>query len=639
LVMDSFSYDQLGRTTQYWQCPPVNRGVKDIAVVYAYDLMGHPLNFFVAQNQATSQGSVQDFGYDAVGRVTAYTQVGFTDANHPANLVSGIGYDTMGHMNAAAFANGITQTWAYNKRGFLSSMAAGTNCSAGSCATTQYGYTIGYAPNGDILTANDTVNGSWVYSYDPLNRISGANKNNGQAVFSYVYDRFGNRWQQNGPNSMILTFTGNNTTNNNRIDGYCYDAAGNVLDQGACASPHMFKYDAENRLISVKKGATTISYDGDGRRVEKITAGNREDYIFDKDGNPIQNAIDTPLPYYLESYIGAWHFATYLVNAAHNATTLYYHYNDWLGTERVRADVTGTNCETITSLPFGDAQSVLGSCGDVSPMHFTGKERDPESNLDNFGARYNSSSLGRFMSPDPKILSLRHIINPQKWNKYAYTINNPLRYFDPNGMEEIEVQLRAFIPQKSVTVFGSTYAGDNRTFSTAQNASSRTFITVKIETDASKSKNPILSVTSGAGQSGKLDSNGNVIQTATASTGLPTVNGTRDANGNVVLNFQQDAKNPLSPGPQALTPGITTDLNVTIPQSGSSVTAAGTTSGFPGIELNVTPDGQPTTNIPLNDPGPNGSPLSLFNTNTVFVSQPLPPPPPPCAQDKDKQCQ
>ncbi len=33
---------------------------------------------------------------------------------------------------------------------------------------------------------------------------------------------------------------------------------------------------------------------------------------------------------------------------------------------------------------------------------FTGKERDSESGLDNFGARFNSSSLGRFMTPDPE---------------------------------------------------------------------------------------------------------------------------------------------------------------------------------------------------------------------------------------------
>ena len=105
-----------------------------------------------------------------------------------------------------------------------------------------------------------------------------------------------------------------------------------------------------------------------------------------------------------------------------------------------------------------------------------------------------------------------------------------------------------------------------------------------------------------------------------------------------MLNFSQDTKNPLSPGPQALTPGISTNLTVTVPQSGSSVTAAGTTSGFPSIEMNVTPEGQPTSNVPLNDPGPNGSALSLFNTNNVLVTQPLPPPPPPCATDKNQSC-
>jgi hypothetical protein len=30
---------------------------------------------------------------------------------------------------------------------------------------------------------------------------------------------------------------------------------------------------------------------------------------------------------------------------------------------------------------------------------FTAKERDSESGLDNFGARFDSSTLGRFMSP------------------------------------------------------------------------------------------------------------------------------------------------------------------------------------------------------------------------------------------------
>ena len=48
---------------------------------------------------------------------------------------------------------------------------------------------------------------------------------------------------------------------------------------------------------------------------------------------------------------------------------------------------------------------------------FTGKERDAESGLDNFGARYNSSSMGRFMSPDPEnISSILNQDDPQSWN-------------------------------------------------------------------------------------------------------------------------------------------------------------------------------------------------------------------------------
>jgi RHS repeat-associated protein len=65
---------------------------------------------------------------------------------------------------------------------------------------------------------------------------------------------------------------------------------------------------------------------------------------------------------------------------------------------------------------------------------FTGKERDAESGLDNFGARYDSSSMGRFMSPDPgNISGLLYQSDPQSWNGYAYARNNPLLYTDPDG--------------------------------------------------------------------------------------------------------------------------------------------------------------------------------------------------------------
>jgi RHS repeat-associated protein len=68
--------------------------------------------------------------------------------------------------------------------------------------------------------------------------------------------------------------------------------------------------------------------------------------------------------------------------------------------------------------------------GDVR-SRCTGKERDAESGLDYFGARYYASNMGRMTSPDPLA---GHLANPQSLNRYAYVLNNPLSNTDPTGM-------------------------------------------------------------------------------------------------------------------------------------------------------------------------------------------------------------
>jgi RHS repeat-associated protein len=123
---------------------------------------------------------------------------------------------------------------------------------------------------------------------------------------------------------------------------------------------------------------------------------------------------------------------------------------------------------------------------------FTSKERDAETGLDYFGARYMSSAQGRFTSADPKQFNAKFLSNPQKWNKYAYTLNNPLALVDPDGREEVTVTYRAFIPQSQVSIGGFTFRGDNRTFSTAGTASSRIGISVRVETDPSVRSNPLI---------------------------------------------------------------------------------------------------------------------------------------------------
>ena len=109
-------------------------------------------------------------------------------------------------------------------------------------------------------------------------------------------------------------------------------------------------------------------------------------------------------------------------------------------------------------LPFGEElysgiggrSPALGYSGDASRQKFTSKERDIETGLDYFLARYYWSTQGRFTSPDefsggPNELYTfteaasgnptfyADLTNPQSLNKYQYTNNNPVNMVDPDG--------------------------------------------------------------------------------------------------------------------------------------------------------------------------------------------------------------
>ncbi len=113
-----------------------------------------------------------------------------------------------------------------------------------------------------------------------------------------------------------------------------------------------------------------------------------------------------------------------------NGTTWFL--GDHLGTAQMEFGLSGYPVWQGQFAPFGGELD-----GQTSANHykFTGKERDTESGLDYFGARYYGSNMGRFMSPDPLLGSGRPW-NPQTWNRYAYVLNNPLSFTDPNGLYE-----------------------------------------------------------------------------------------------------------------------------------------------------------------------------------------------------------
>jgi RHS repeat-associated protein len=617
----SYTYDVMGRIkTEQRTIAGITKSIS-----YGYDLAGFPTQITYPSTR------VVKYTADSAGRA-----ISAIDGNLTA-YATAASYNAAGTLAGFASGSSITNSFLYNPRLQLCRITAWTSGSVpGSCTDSAvhgnlmdrgYNFSFGSGDNGNVLgiTNYRDSSRSQSFTYDSLNRIvTGSTSGNTGALSwgeNYTIDAWGNL--QISPmagkaHGGMFQHAGDM---NNRASGLGYDAAGNLTNYTA---PGQYVYDSENRLQST--AGMTYTYDADGDRVEKSNGSTGTLYWYGAPGILAESDLAGNIK---SEYVFFDGKRTARVDSPGN--TVHYYLSDHLNSTSMVVSAAGVPEEESDYSPFGTEYVVTGPGG--NHYKFTGKERDAESGLDYFGKRFYGNWLGRWTDPDPAKLSLKHLLNPQKWNKYAYTLDNPLRYIDPDGQEEIEVQLRAFIPQKTVSdPLGHTFAGDNRGFSSSQNVTSRTSITVRIETDASvRPGNPIISVTQPgtAGQTKMLDKNGNVIKSATQNQGLPSVTGSRDTNGNAVLNFQENAKNPLEP--QSMTPGIRANLNVTVTQNGTSVDVSGTVSGTPSFELNVG-----STNVPLQTASQNtiGFGLGLFENNTVQVASPLVPPPPPPEKDK-----
>jgi len=113
---------------------------------------------------------------------------------------------------------------------------------------------------------------------------------------------------------------------------------------------------------------------------------------------------------------------------------------DHLGSTRMVMDESGAVKARHDYFPWGEellTASRTGALGyqanDGVSRKSNGKERDSETGLDYFGARYFSAAPGRFTKTDPLIASAK-LEDPQTWNRYVYARNNPLRYTDPLGL-------------------------------------------------------------------------------------------------------------------------------------------------------------------------------------------------------------
>lgn len=274
-----------------------------------------------------------------------------------------------------------------------------------------------YDPKGNLIHSTlDTHPHS--YSYNALSQLT----HEKAPTFSqtYSFDSLYNPAHSTNPLSELTTQT--------------YDPNGNQTEL------HNFQlsYDPLHRLTSATNETThiTFTYDPLGRRLSKTVSSQgffgwsttiQEEYLYNHDEEIASfTPAGTPLTLKIQGLTSP---IAIELNQSIHAPILDMHFN-------IRHLIDPYWRTPTTSYNYTAFGKQIPSNTSPNPFRFASKRFDPELNLIYFGKRYYSPTLSRFLTPDPA--GFTDSINP-----YQYTLNNPFRYFDPDGQFIIAIPLLA----------------------------------------------------------------------------------------------------------------------------------------------------------------------------------------------------
>jgi RHS repeat-associated protein len=189
-----------------------------------------------------------------------------------------------------------------------------------------------------------------------------------------------------------------------------------------------YTYDLENRISGA--AGFTYTYDADGNRVKKANGTTGTLYWYMSLGIVGESDLTGNLQSEYVFFDGER-----VARKDYPGNAVSYYFSDHLKTASVITDATGNIRSESDYYPWGGELQFTN--GDSNHYKFTGKERDSETGLDYFGARYYSNGLGRFTTPDwsatPVPVPYADLTDPQSLNQYSYVRNLPTTKADPDG--------------------------------------------------------------------------------------------------------------------------------------------------------------------------------------------------------------
>ncbi|MEM7133158.1 MAG: RHS repeat-associated core domain-containing protein [Chloroflexota bacterium] len=340
----------------------------------------------------SSYGQLRTYGYDVLGRPTSDV----TTVNDTEIASRGYTYSDSGDLlNVSGETNGVSAAASYSYDGQHRLLtASGPN---------GYSAAFNYSPTGNVNTANVTWNGStetrdvsYVYGATDPQAVDQLTSADGSIYASFAYDLAGNMtWRSTPDDDLLLHWDG--------------------LDQ--------------IRVVETPNGTETYYYDHDQSRVLAVSESDGVRFWFGE-SETHYDLTGTQTKRYLHLSAGGPTLAR-----VEDGSTIELQYADALQNLMFSLNAAG---EVVASFLYGAFGEVVYSEGEENHRRqFNGKENDAVSGLRYYGYRYYDPLTLRWSSADPlyEFVPELGMHEPQRMNLYGFSLNNPVRYFDPDGRD------------------------------------------------------------------------------------------------------------------------------------------------------------------------------------------------------------
>ena len=367
------------------------------------------------------------------GRNVYYTPDGLgrskTIKNGSATIASATSFHPNGSLAGMTYGNGQRFTQTLNARLLPQRLLSYKG------STKAIDKTYGYDIEAKITSISDGAGTGdhRTYTYDGLDRLVSATGPWGTG--SFTYDALGNLLQKKlGSRTVNLTYDSRNRLTQSADTGGSgtravgYDAQGNVTSLGNLS----FIYDYSDQPVVVNGTANGVgsangayTYDGNLKRVKSVVNGKTIYNVYDSSGSlmHVDAVTDNKKTDYVSGPNGS------LARFTNNVVT-YLHPNH-LGSAVTGTTSTGEIAWRERYTPFGE--EMQSSSANDNLAGFTGHIKDAATGLNYMQARYYDPVIGRFLSIDP-VGFIESGGDPDYFNRYSYTMNNPINLIDPTGM-------------------------------------------------------------------------------------------------------------------------------------------------------------------------------------------------------------